>query len=210
MCNKIFVGNNKVINFDYVKELYMFLSQENNNVTAELVVEYADCADRKVETIETVHVNKPLDLKKLQRGMNDFLKNQIINASKIIMLDKASLYENLVELTGIKDVTMCIKAENNDTAIDGYVLLKDNRGGNLYLIWTGEVWDAKKARKELLDFYNITYTQSMPMSRVKELMYEYRYRIDRKDIYSMRSQVLTDKNRSKLIEDDIYKQIGEL
>ena len=91
MCDKILVGNNKVVNFGYVKELYMFLSQENNNVTAELVVDYADCADRKVETIATVYVAKPLDLKKLQRNMDNFLKYRIINAEALIELDKDSI-----------------------------------------------------------------------------------------------------------------------
>lgn len=79
-----------------------------------------------------------------------------------------------------------------------------------YVEATGEVWDVKKARKELKDFYNIEYTCSMHKTRVRELIREERYYLNRSDFYTMRGQVLKEKDRAKLIEDDLFKQLGEI
>lgn len=210
MCDKILVNNNQVINFKYVRKLEIFVTQKDREITAELLVTYENSIGKVTETIVTLYVSKPIDLKKLQKDMDKFLTYKIINADKLIELDRNSIHDELVRLTDVRNCVMYVKPGNNETSVDGYVLLKDNKNSNLYLIWTGEVWDVKKARNELKDFFNIEYTCSAHKTRARELIRENRYLLNRSDFYTMRGQVLTEKDRSKLIEDDIYKQLGEL
>lgn len=209
MCDKIYI-NNQVINFKYVRKLEIFTYRENNDITSELLVVYDNIIGKTTETSVTVHVNKPLDLKKLQQDMDEFLTNQIINAEKLIDLSEKSIRHKLVELTGAKEVTMYVKTVNNDTALDGYVLLKDNNKSKTYLIWTGEVWDVARAKKELKEYYSIVDTCSMYKSKVKELIQENKYWISKDDFYSMTSQALKDEDYKKLIPDDLTKVLGEI
>lgn len=209
MCDKILI-NNQVINFKYVRKMEIFTYRENNDITSELLVLYDNIIGKTTETSVTVHVNRQLDLKKLQQDMDEFLTNQIINAEKLIDLSEKSIRHKLVELTGAKEVTMYVKTVNNDTALDGYVLLKDNNKSETYLIWTGEVWDVARAKKELKEYYSIVDTCSMYKSKVKELIQENKYWISKDDFYRMTSQTLTDDEYEKLIPDNLNKQLGEI
>lgn len=209
MRDKILI-NNQVINFKYVRKLEILTYRENNDITSELLVEYDNSVGKLAVTTVTVHVNKPLDLIKLQQDMDEFLVNQIINAEQIIDLSKKSLHNKLLELTGAKEVTMYVKTVNNDTALDGYVLLKDNNRSKYYLIWTGEVWDVARAKKELKEYYSIVDTCSMYKSKVKGLIQENKYWISKDDFYLMTGQELTDEEYEKLIPDDLKKQLGEI
>ena len=209
MSDKIYIDN-QVINFKYVRKLEVFTYRKDNDITSELLVTYDNSSGKEVATEATVRVNKSIDMRKLQQDMYKFLTSQIENAEKLIDLSYESLYNKLVELTGVKDVTMYTKIDNKDTALKGYVLLKDNNKYTKYLIWTGEVWDVARAKKELKDHFTISDTCSMSASRVKELIREDSYLISRDDFYRMIGQTLTDKDRKKLIEDDLTKVLGEL
>lgn len=208
MRDKILINNGQVINFKYVRKLEIQTYKKDNDITAELVVMYE--GSKVAESAVTVHVNKPVDMQKLQQDMNEFLVNQIINAEQIIDLSKKSLHNKLVELTGAREVTMYVKTVNKDTALDGYVLLKDNHKSKTYLIWTGEVWDVARAKKELKEYYSIVDTCSMYKSKVKELIQENKYWISKDDFYHMTRQALKDEEYEKLIPDDLKKQLGEI
>lgn len=209
MCDKILI-NNQVVNFKYVRKMEIATYRTNNDITSELLVVYDNIIGKTTETSVTVHVNRQLDLKKIQQDMDEFLTNQIINAEKLIDLSEKRIRDKLVELTGVKDVTMYTKIDNKDTALKGYVLLKDNNKYKKYLIWTGEVWDVARAKKELKYHFTISDTCSMSASRVKELIREDSYLISRDDFYRMIGQALTDKDHKKLIEDDLTKVLGEI